>query len=256
MVLYYPVTPYIREVRARSILSRSGIEGIRYTVNPYIGCSHGCVYCYATFMKKYTGHTEAWGDFVDAKLNAPELLAKQLARAPRGNVILSSVTDPYQAAENRYALTRGCLTALSNHDFPVAILTKSPLVLRDIDIIERLGDIEVGLTITTDDDHIRKIFEPKASPIMERLHALQHLHRHKIRTYAFIGPTLPMSPRKLAELLGPCVDRVMIDRMNYPSKTAALYRRHRLDQWLDPAYVNHVIEEVRAALDGLPIEIC
>ncbi len=250
------MTLHIREVRARSVLSRSGIEGIQYTVNPYTGCSHGCHYCYATFMKKYSGHTEAWGDFVDAKVNAPELLAKQLGRAARGNVILSSVTDPYQAVESRYRLTRECLIALSGHDFPVAILTKSPLVLRDMEIIERFGDIEVGLTITTDDDRIREIFEPKAPPVTERLRALQELHGRRIRTYAFIGPTLPMRPRRLAERLAPYVDRVMIDRMNYPSKTRAFYRAHGLEEWLDPARVAHTIEEIRAALDGLPVEVC
>jgi DNA repair photolyase len=250
------VTPNIREVNARSILSRSGIEGIQYTVNPYTGCSHGCRYCYATFMKKYTGHTEAWGDFVDVKMNAPELLTKQLARAARGNVILSSVTDPYQAVENRYALTRDCLVALSKHDFPVAILTKSPLVLRDIEVIQRFSDIEVGLTITTDDDRIRAIFEPNAPPIPARFRALQRLHACGIKTYAFVGPTLPMSPQRLAERLGPYVNRVMIDRMNYLSKTTALYRAHRLDQWLDSAYVNSVVDDIRTALGSLPIEVC
>src|SRR5271157_4619818 len=123
----------VKEVHAKSVLSRSGIEGISYTVNPYTGCSHGCRYCYATFMKKYTGHPEAWGEFVDAKMNAPLLLAKQLSRAARGNVILSSVTDPYQRLEARYGLTRACLVTLSDYDFPVEVLTKSPLVVRDMD---------------------------------------------------------------------------------------------------------------------------
>ena len=112
-------------------------------------------------MKKYTGHPEAWGAFVDVKVNAPLLLEKQLSRAERGTVILSSVTDPYQQIEAKYKLTRACLIALSNYDFPVEILTKSPLVLRDMDVIIKCGQIEVGLTISTDDDSIRRIFEPR-----------------------------------------------------------------------------------------------
>ena len=196
------MTPIIKEVRAKSILSRSGIEGISYTVNPYTGCSHGCLYCYATFMKKYTGHTEPWGEFVDAKINAPLLLAKQLPRAARGNVIVSSVTDPYQHTEAKYALTRGCLVALLKHDFPVKILTKSPLVVRDMDVIGQFSAIEVGLTVTTDDDRIRQIFEPKAPSIEERLRALRTIHERGIRTYAFIGPVLPMSPATLADKHG------------------------------------------------------
>jgi DNA repair photolyase len=250
------VTPIIKEVRAKSILSRSGIEGISYTVNPYTGCSHGCLYCYATFMKKYTGHTEAWGEFVDAKINAPLLLAKQLPRAARGNVIVSSVTDPYQHTEAEYALTRGCLVALLKHDFPVKILTKSPLVVRDMDVIGQFSAIEVGLTVTTDDDRIRQIFEPKAPSIEERLRALRTIHEHGIQTYAFIGPALPMSPATLADKLAPHVDRVLIDRMNYPTKTRGIYRTHHLGQWLDPDYVDSVIGEIRKGLGGIPVETC
>jgi DNA repair photolyase len=250
------VTPIIKEVRAKSILSRSGIEGISYTVNPYTGCSHGCLYCYATFMKKFTGHTEAWGDFVDAKINAPLLLAKQLPRAARGNVIVSSVTDPYQHTETEYALTRACLVTLLKHDFPVQILTKSPLVVRDMDVIGQFSDIEVGLTVTTDDDRIRQIFEPKAPSIEERLRALRTIHERGIRTYAFIGPALPMSPATLADKLAPHVDRVLIDRMNYPPNTKGIYRTHHLGQWLDPDYLGCVIEEITKRLDGLPVEVC
>ena len=102
----------IKEKRARSILSKSGIPGIDYCINPYTGCSHGCKYCYATFMKRFTGHMEAWGSFVDVKINAPEVLQRQMKNAPRGNIMISSVTDPYQPIENQYKLTRQCLEVL------------------------------------------------------------------------------------------------------------------------------------------------
>ncbi|HUJ90094.1 MAG TPA: radical SAM protein [Syntrophorhabdales bacterium] len=246
----------VKEVHAKSVLSRSGIEGVSYTVNPYTGCSHKCRYCYATFMKKYTGHPEAWGEFVDAKMNAALLLARQLSRAARGNVILSSVTDPYQRLEARYALTRACLVTLSDYDFPVEILTKSPLVVRDMDVITKIREIEVGFTITTDDDRIRRIFEPHAPSIEQRIRALQVLHDKGIRTYVFIGPVLPMHPEILAERIRPHVHRVMIDCMNYPSKTIGIYRAHRLGRWLDTGYVDSVIQGLRKGLNAVPTEIC
>ena len=250
------MAPVVKEVHAKSVLSRSGIEGISYTVNPYTGCCHKCLYCYATFMKKYTGHTEPWGEFVDAKVNAPLLLTKQLSTAERGTVILSSVTDPYQPVEARYKLTRGCLVALSGHDFPVEVLTKSPLVLRDMDVILKCRQIEVGFTITTDDDRIRRLFEPQAPSIERRIRALQALHEKGIRTYVFVGPVLPMHPETLAQRIRPHVDRVLIDCMNYPSKTRPVYRAHGLDRWLDPGHVNETIEALRQSLDTVPVEVC
>lgn len=246
----------VREVRAKSILSRSGIDGISYTVNPYTGCAHACRYCYATFMKRFTGHGEPWGEFVDIKINAPDLLARQLPRAAHGNVILSSVTDPYQPAEARYGLTRACLEVLSKQSFPVRILTKSPLVLRDIDLIKTFADMEVGITITTEDDTVRQLFEPHAPPIAERLRALRELHEQGIRTYAFVGPLLPMQPAVLAQSIRPYVGRVLIDRMNYLSKTLRLYRTHRLTGWLDARHLDRIVDELRKRLDKVPVEIC
>ena len=159
----------IKEKRARSILSKSGIPGIDYCINPYTGCSHGCKYCYATFLKRFTGHEEAWGSFVDVKINAPEILQRQMKNAPRGNIMISSVTDPYQPVEDQYKLTRQCLEVLLAYQFPVSILTKSSLVLRDLDLIKRFKEMEVGITITTDNDKIREIFEPNAPSIETRI---------------------------------------------------------------------------------------
>ena len=149
-----------REVQARSILSRSAIGGIDYCVNPYVGCSHGCAYCYASFMKRFTGHREPWGSFVDVKTNAPALLVRQLRKARRGTIMLSSVTDPYQPLEATYRVTRGCLQVLAGSDFPVHILTKPPLVLRDVDLLKTFRDVQVGITVTTGSEAVRRVFEP------------------------------------------------------------------------------------------------
>ena len=246
----------IKEKRARSILSKSGIPGIDYCVNPYTGCSHGCKYCYATFMKRFTGHMEPWGSFVDVKINAPEVLRRQLKNAPRGNVMISSVTDPYQAIENQFKITRRCLEVLLEFQFPVSILTKSSLVLRDLDLIKKFKEMEVGITITTDDDKIREIFEPNAPSIESRIHALKELSEDGVKTYAFIGPLLPMNPEALAEKIGPYIQSVLIDRMNYASKTSKIYESRKLKQWLDFDFVDEIIQRLEIGLSGKEVSLC
>ncbi|MBI2557381.1 MAG: radical SAM protein [Planctomycetes bacterium] len=246
----------IREIKAKSILTKSGIPGVDYCVNPYVGCAHGCRYCYATFLQKYTGHTEPWGGFVDVKINTPEILQKQLKRARMGRVMVSSVTDAYQPIESKYKLTRQCLEILLQSQFPVDILTKSPLVLRDIDLIKKFKDIEVGITITTHDEKISRVFEPNAPSIMARMRTLNTLHDNRIKTYAFIGPVLPMNPETLSEKINPHVDSIIIDRMNYTSKTLKIYERMNLSKWLDKDFIDDIIQRLKNGFAGKPVSIC
>jgi DNA repair photolyase len=246
----------IQEKRVKSILSKSGIPGVDYCINPYVGCSHGCRYCYATFMKRFTGHTEPWGSFLDVKTNAPEVLHRQMKKAARGHVLISSVTDPYQPVEEKYKLTRRCLEVLLPHQFSVDILTKSPLVLRDLDLLKQFKELEVGITITTDDDEIRRIFEPHAPPIEARIQALKTLAKAGLKTYAFIGPLLPMDPEALSEKINPHVHSVLIDRMNYASKTRKIYTSRKLNQWLDYDFVDEIIQRLEIGLAGKEINIC
>jgi DNA repair photolyase len=246
----------VKEVLAKSILSKSGIPGADYCVNAYVGCSHACIYCYATFMKKYTGHTEPWGTFVDVKVNAAELLRKQMQKAKRGHVMLSSVTDAYQPLELKYRLTRQCLEILLEHKFPVGILTKSPLVIRDIDIIKRFDEIEVGITISTDDEKMRKIFEPGAPPIEARISTLRKLKEQGIKTYVFIGPMLPMNPEVLSEKIGKNADSILISRMNYVSKTAHLFKKLDMMQWLDKSFAEEIKTRLRERLGKKKVTDC
>ncbi len=146
----------VKEVQAKSILSASKVYP--YVINPYTGCQHSCSYCYARFMKRFTGHKEPWGQFVDVKINAPELLRKQIVKKRRDFVWVSGVCDPYQPLEGRYKLTRQCLEILAEHDWPVTIQTRSALILRDIDILQKGRQFEAGFSVTTADDRIRKIF--------------------------------------------------------------------------------------------------
>jgi DNA repair photolyase len=201
-------------------------------------------------MKRFSGHQEPWGRFVDAKINGASVLEKQLIRAPKATVLLSSVTDPYQPVEKGLGLTRACLEILTAFDFPLDVLTKSPLVLRDIDLLTTFTQVEVGITITTDEERVRGLFEPQAPSVPERIRALKQLFEAGIKTYAFLGPILPMKPERLAEMINPYVHSVLIDRMNYASKTASLYRQNGLSSWLDPHFLQDIEERLKTALGG------
>jgi DNA repair photolyase len=218
----------IKEIQAKSILNKSQI--FDYCVNPYTGCQVNCRYCYARlFIKRYSGHKEPWGEFVDVKINAPEVLRKQLQRAKRGTVWISSVCDPYQPLEAKYELTRRCLKELLEKQFPVNVQTKSKLVLRDLDLLKNFEEIEVGFTITTNNEKIARSFEPGAASVADRMQALRKFHASGIRTFAFIGPLLPGDPEKLVVDLDGLVDRVFIDRMNYLNHIVAFYRQLNLE---------------------------
>lgn len=218
----------VKEVQAKAILSKSKVYS--YAINPYTGCQHACSYCYARFMKRVSGHREPWGEFVDVKINAANLLRIEINKKKPGRVWISGVCDPYQPLEAKYKLTRQCLEILAQNNWPVIIQTRSPLVLRDIDILKETLDFEVGLSVTTTDEGIRKLFEPNAPPINDRIKALDELHKAGIRTYAMIAPMLP-GAEGLGELLKGKVDYLLIDRMNY-HYADWIYRRYGLEDKL------------------------
>jgi DNA repair photolyase len=178
-------------------------------------------------MKRFTGHQEPWGQFVDVKVNAPDLLEQEVAKKKKGRVWISGVCDPYQPLEAKYELTRKCLEILARSNWSVSVQTRSPLVLRDIDILRKGIDFEVGLSVTTADDSIRMLFEPNAPPIKDRVRALDELHRAGIRTYVMIAPMLP-GAENLPEILAGKVDHVLVDRMNY-HYADWVYRKYGLD---------------------------
>jgi DNA repair photolyase len=235
----------VKEIFAKTILTKTAISGFDYCINPYVGCGHGCRYCYASFIKRFTGHLEPWGEFIDVKVNAPQLLRKQLKRTKQGVVALSTVTDPYQPIEKKYQLTRKCLEALLEAQLSVNLLTRSPLCLRDIDLFKQFERIEAGFSISTHDEGIRKLFEPHSPSIDSRVKALRALHREKIRTYAFVGPMLPLDPKPLVAMLEGVIDEVLIDRMNYPNKVKAIYRKAKLDRYLEENYFHVVGAELK-----------
>lgn len=181
----------IKEISSKNIIAKSNLPSADYVINPYVGCSHSCIYCYARFMKRFTGHDEKWGKFIDAKINAIDLIPNQSTKYIGKSVFLSSVTDPYMPIEKKYELTRGILKKLISLQPDITLLTKSDLIVRDIDLLAQFSKCKVGLTITTLDDHLRKKIEPNAPLIQRRIEALKKLKEAGIKTYVFIGPMLP-----------------------------------------------------------------
>lgn len=230
----------VKEIQSKTILSNSKIYP--YVINPYTGCQHACSYCYARFMKKFTGHKEPWGEFVDVKVNAAELLKREITKKKRDRVWVSGVCDPYQPLEAKYRLTRQCLEILAQYDWPVTVQTRSPLVLRDLDILKQGRFFEVGFSVTTADDGMRKLFEPDAPAIASRVRALDELHRAGMRTFVMIAPMLP-GAEGLAEILAGKVDAVILDQMNYDYANW-VYRKYGLEDKLSAEF----FESTRRAL--------
>jgi DNA repair photolyase len=235
----------ISAIKAKSILSKSQIYD--YALNPYVGCQHECIYCYAKFMKRFTGHKEKWGEFVDVKINAPDLLGHEVKRKKKGRVWISGVCDPYQPLEKKYTLTKICLEILVQNNWPITIQTKSALVLRDIEIMKRANDIEVGFTITTADEKIRMIFEPGALPVSDRIQALAPLHSKGIRTFAMIAPILP-GPEGLVNELKGKVDYVILDRLNY-HYADSVYKEHGMQWATENSFFSQKSKELKAAFE-------
>lgn len=238
------MTLLIKEKKAKTILSASKIHD--WVVNPYVGCQHGCSYCYARFMKRFTGHKEPWGAFVDVKINAAELLAAELKKKKRGSVWVSGVCDPYQPLEASYEMTRQCLEILAETGWPVIIQTRSPLVLREIDILKEMRHVEVGLSIPTADEAVREIFEPQAPPIRERIEALGEIRQAGIKTYAMVAPLLP-GAEGLAELLRGKIDYLLLDRMNY-HYADWIYRKYGLEDKLSDDFFRRMRQKLAREL--------
>ncbi len=171
---------------------------------------------------------EPWGKFVCVKVNAIELLQKELDRKKTSEVWISGICDPYQPAEREFRVTRRCLELLISKGWNIFIQTKSHLILDDIDLLKGYSNVTVLITITTSQDSIRKIFEPNAPPISKRIEALKILHEEGIKTDVMIAPLLP-GAENLVEILKNEVDHVIVDKMNY-GYAHWVYRSYNLEQ--------------------------
>lgn len=184
--------PKVVFVKVKSALSKSGLPDLAYALNPYIGCYHACLYCYARMYTRNREISEHWGDVVAVKENLLEVLRREVRELPRGVVGVGTITDPYQPVESEFMLTRGSIKLLLESGFGVSVQTKSPLVLRDLDILSGAREkADVGLTITFVDDEAARAFEPRAPPPSQRVKALEALSARGVKTWIFYGPIIP-----------------------------------------------------------------
>jgi DNA repair photolyase len=214
-------SPVIGEVQCKSALGESRLPGYDYCLNPYVGCSHACIYCYARSYALRRGRTEAWGSYVDVKPNIADVLAKEARKGlKRGVVGVSTLTDAYQPIESSKRLTQRCLGILLENGFQVAIQTKSDLVVRDIEALMAHGEgVSVGFTVTTLDRDLARRIEPGAPAPDRRVDALSRMASAGLVTWIFIGPIFPhITDDGIGEVLDVAkslkVGDVLFDRLN------------------------------------------
>lgn len=177
----------IKKVEVVDYLTKSKLPGTDYVINPYIGCPHACKYCYASFMKRFTNHPEAWGDFVDVKYAIKPISLNKIVGK---RVVMSSVTDCYNIVENEYEITKSILEQLKEIDFKLQIITKSDLIIRDLDLIKSFKNVTVCVSLNTLDDVFRSDMD-KAASVNQRLNVLKLFHQNGIRTVLFCSPMFP-----------------------------------------------------------------
>ena len=240
----------VNEVKVGTYLTASKLPDADYVINPYVGCPHKCIYCYAEFMKRFTNHTgEDWGDFLDVKLTDKPIRLDKIGGA---SVLFGSVTDAYNPYEKKYELTRKILKEFIGSTARVEILTKSDLVIRDIDIFKQIADLRVGISMNSLDDAFRKMTEPYASSVERRIETMRVLHDAGIRTYLFMSPIFPEITRfaDIIERVQPFADAFYFENLNlragylprvlgfiseyYPEYTKiydAIYRNKDMTYW-------------------------
>ena len=180
-------SPLIREIEVKGVITKSNLPVCEYSVNPYVGCTHGCRYCYASFMKRFTGHTEPWGAFLDVK-NWPEI--KNPKKYAGKELFIGSVTDPYLPQEEKYGRTRALLEQLKGSGAKLSIATKSDLILRDLELIRTFPQARVSWSVNTLDVGFKNDMDSAAS-IGRRLAAMKAFYRAGVRTTCFISPIFP-----------------------------------------------------------------
>ena len=177
----------IQEIEVKSVMTKSNLPVADFSVNPYVGCLHGCKYCYASFMKRFTNHPEPWGEFIDVKY-WPEI--KNVKRYAGKEAFFGSVTDCYQPHEAKYKRTRALLEQLQGSGISVSIATKSDLVLRDLDLIKTFPHARVSWSINTLDESFRREMDVAVS-IERRLEAMRQFYEAGVETTCFISPIFP-----------------------------------------------------------------
>lgn len=200
------------KIIVKDLVTKSNLPASDYVINPYVGCPHGCRYCYACFMKRFTGHSEEWGSFIDIKQCDKPISQKKLQGK---SVFLSSVTDCYNPFEEKYKITRNILEQLISIDCELNISTKSNLVLRDIDLLKQCKNLKVSISVNTLDEKFKNDMD-NASSIQERLETLETLYKNGIYMVLFMSPVFPVITdyREIIEKTNKYVDEYWFENLN------------------------------------------
>lgn len=204
-------------ITCKTILTKTKLSKAHYVLNPYFGCTHACVYCYAEWMNHTRLGEKTWGKFVDVKENAMDLLQKEKHKIKPGQeVFMASITDVYQPIEKSCQLTRQALRILLEQQAAVSILTKSDLVVRDMDILRQMKQVEVGMSINCIDQEIVSVLEPGTISIQRRIEALKTLKEANISTYVMMSPLIPYCSKlePIFKQITPYVDYVLGEILN------------------------------------------
>lgn len=241
-------TEIINEINVKSIMTKSSLPVGGYSVNPYVGCPHGCKYCYASFMKRFTGHTEPWGKFIDVKNWKP---IANPHKYDGERIVIGSVTDGYNPYEEKFCRTRKLLEELQGSNAEIIICTKSDLVLRDINLLKHFSKVTVSWSINTLDENFRSDMDNAVS-IKRRLAAMKQFYKSGIRTVCFVSPIFPgiTDVLTIIEEVKEYTDLIWLENLNlrgqfkneimgyihkkYPkliSLYEEIYNHKRLDYW-------------------------
>ncbi|MBD2180402.1 SPL family radical SAM protein [Aerosakkonema funiforme] len=266
---------------AKSILNKATgfIDYYDFTLNPYRGCQYGCSYCYAAAFSPNSKMRQDWGNWVIIKQNAVEILEKELQKWQKKNpdkpasIYMSSVTDPYQPIESKQMLTRGLLEAMVKYQPILVIQTRSPLIAKDVDILQQFRRLRINMSIPTGSEQVRKDFEPRTPSISARLKAIETLKRniryqesHWIRFSVTITPLLPTFPEDEVDFIRKLeiVDRVVIQEF-HPTQTRSLVAgtrqeaeniKQKYSWWYDNEQLNYLQfkEKLDLLLSGVEIK--
>ena len=262
---------YLQKNVERALTPTGGfLSGFAFSLNPYVGCAFGdnggCPFCYVRAMPVAQSMKGKWGTWVIAKVNVPQLLARELTSLERVDklhnaaVFMSTATDPYQGIERRLAVSRGALAAFTERP-PRRILlqTRSPLVERDIDLLQKLGDhVIASITVETDDEIVRRAFIPTSPSIARRLECAHRLHEAGIFTQIAISPMLPNDPAHFTRMVDKVADRIIIDTYfagdgsgGHRSRwlgMAQMYERLGYREWFQPGAEQELISAMRRQL--------
>lgn len=210
-------------MKAKQVVVKSNLPSSDFVINPYVGCTHGCHYCYASFMRKFYNIEDDWGSFVYPKIFEQHVNPSKYVGK---TIVVGSVTDAYQPIEAKTLLTRSIIEQFIGYDVNLEIITKSPLVTRDIDLFQKLHNVKVSVSIFSNNDLDIKMFEAATSNYKTRVRTLQTLHEAGIKTNLFLSPIIPYVTNVLEIIreVSPYVDEVTIENINLNNSVSKSFR--------------------------------